>query len=110
MADTEIAGVPIPAGSQVYVTLASANHDETQVEAPREFDPHRPHVKGHLAFGKWTHFCIGAPLARLEGRVAIQALVERLPNLRLAPDHATRFGYEDNLVVAPVKALPVEWD
>lgn len=107
---TELAGVPIPKGAQVYVTLASANNDEDRFDSPETFDIHRANRRDHLGFGKWTHFCIGAPLARLEGRVAIETLLERLPGLRLAPDYATDFGYEDNLVVAPIRALRVEWD
>lgn len=109
-ARTEIAGVPIPEGARVYATLASANHDEAVFDEPAQFDIHRPNRKDHLAFGKWTHFCIGAPLARLEGRVAIQTLIERLPNLRLAPDYQRDFGYADNLIVAPVRTLRAIWD
>lgn len=108
--DTEIAGVPIPKGAQVYVTLSSANNDETRFDRSADFDIHRDNPRDHFGFGKWTHFCIGAPLARLEGRIAVETLTERLPSLRLAPDYENDFGYEDNLVVAPIRALRVEWD
>ena len=106
-ADTEVAGVHFPKGARVYLNMMSANHDEEVFEHPERFDIHRANRHEHLAFGKWAHFCIGAPLARLEGRVAIEVLIDRLPNLRLAPEHG--FGYDDNLVLPPVKALRVEW-
>lgn len=108
--DTELGGVPIPKGARVYALLASANHDEEVFDEPDRYNIHRPELKQHLAFSKWTHFCIGAPLARLEGRVAIGALIERLPNLRLAPDYERDFAYENNPVVSQLKSLRVAWD
>ena len=106
--DTEIAGVPIPKGARVYLAVMSANHDPAAFDQPEAFNIHRPDLSKHLGFGKWQHFCIGAPLARLEGRIAIEALVERLPSLRLAPDHGFSFG--NNLSITPVRALRVEWE
>ena len=108
--DTEIGGVSIPAGANVYICLAAANHDDEVFGQPERFDIHREKTAdGHLAFGRWAHFCIGAPLARLEGRVAIEALINRLPNLRLAADQGA-LEYADNPVLPAVKALRVEWD
>lgn len=108
--DTELGGVAIPKGSRVWFCMSSANHDEDVFERPEQFDIHRAELKEHLAFGRWTHFCIGAALARLEGRVALETLIERLPDLRLAPGYEQDFGYHDNLVVPLFKALRVEWD
>ena len=108
LVETEIAGVRIPAGARLYLNLMSANHDSEVFEEPERFDIHRSNLAEHLGFGKWAHFCIGAPLARLEVRTAIAALVERLPGLRLAADHG--FGFHDNMVTPPVRALRVEWD
>jgi cytochrome P450 len=79
-------GATIPAGSLVLVLWASANHDEEHFERPEEFDIHRPDAARNLAFSRGAHFCIGAPLARLELRVALQRLLARLEGLRRADD------------------------
>lgn len=107
--DTELGGVKLPAGSRLYINLSSANHDEEIFPEPERFDIHRPEAREHLAFGRWAHFCVGAPLARLEGEVALRALIERLPQIRLAPEQ-DGLGYVDNLVLPSVKSLAVEWD
>jgi cytochrome P450 len=83
--DTELAGTAIPAGSMVYALLASANHDEEQWADPERWDPERP-AAPHLAFGTGPHQCIGLHLARLELRVGVEAVLDRLPDLRLDPD------------------------
>jgi len=64
--------------------FASANHDEAVFKEPMRFDIHRANADAHLGFGHGPHFCIGASLARLEGRVALEALTQRLHNLRIA--------------------------
>ncbi len=83
--DTEIAGCPIAAGSPVGVITGSANHDERRYERAEEFDLDRP-SQNHLAFGTGQHQCLGMHLARLELRVGLDAILRRLPNLRLDPD------------------------
>jgi cytochrome P450 len=85
MRDTEIAGVKIPRGSTVYLHWGSAQRDEDVFADPNRFDLDREDLDRHFALGKWTHFCLGAPLARMEGRIALGALLERAPDLRLAP-------------------------
>jgi cytochrome P450 len=80
----DIGGVTIPAGEDLLVMWASANHDEKKFERPEEFDIFRKDVRRHVAFSKFAHFCIGAPFARLEARVALEQLLTRLPNLRRA--------------------------
>ena len=82
--DVEVGGVVIPEGSRVLLVYGSANHDERCFGDAERFDIHRSDVGEHLGFGKGTHFCVGAPLARLEQRVAFETLLARLPNLRLA--------------------------
>jgi cytochrome P450 len=77
--DTEIGGVAIPAGSMVMPLLASANRDESVFPDPDRFDIDRD-TTGHVAFGWGNHFCLGAALARLEGRVALETLLERIPD------------------------------
>jgi cytochrome P450 len=82
--DTELGGVRIPAGAVIFWMGSSANRDDTVFDHPDEFDLHRKDVSKHLGFGALTHFCPGAPLARLESRVALEALIDRMPNLRIA--------------------------
>ena len=98
----EIAGVAIPQGAAVLGVIASANRDETVFERPHELlldrQPNR-----HLGFGLGGHFCIGAALARLEGQIAIAALVERAPTLRLLDRPAWRAG----MVLRGLEALCV---
>jgi cytochrome P450 len=84
--DVELSGVTIPAGSVVQLLYGSANHDETRFPDPRAFILERPGIEQHIAFGRGTHFCLGAPLARLETQVALRTLSRRFPELRVAPD------------------------
>jgi cytochrome P450 len=79
----ELGGERIEAGETVVVSLRSANLDATHYGRPEAYDPERPEG-GHLAFGHGIHHCLGAPLARLEGQVALTALLRRFPRLRLA--------------------------
>lgn len=82
-APVELRDVTIPADSFVLVNLTLANRDPERYADPDSFDIHRQ-VEGHLAFGHGVHYCIGAPLARMEGQVGIGRLLERFPNLSLA--------------------------
>ncbi len=83
--DTEISGVPIEAGSTVMLMLAAANRDENRHADPDAFDIFRTDPKPHISFGHGPHMCLGVHLARLEMRVALELLLDRLPNLRLDP-------------------------
>jgi cytochrome P450 len=82
--DVELSGVQIPAGSHISVVIGSGNHDETVFEQPDRFDIFRDGPP-HLAFGEGPHRCLGEHLARLETTVAINALLDRLPDIRLEP-------------------------
>jgi len=82
--DVEIAGQPIPADQLLMVNVGAANRDERQWTGPHVFDPTRD-PNPHLGFGRGVHFCLGAPLARLEGRVAVNILLDRFPALRTDP-------------------------
>jgi cytochrome P450 len=84
--DTEISGTQIPAGSTVMLMLAAANRDETRFAEPDRYDIFRENPKPHISFGQGPHACIGTHLARLEMRVSLNLLLNRLPNLRLDPD------------------------
>jgi cytochrome P450 len=83
--DTELAGVPIPAGSAVMPMLGAANRDEDRYPDPDRFDIFRA-PKPHISFGHGVHVCLGMHLARLEMRVALDLLLDRLPGLRLDPE------------------------
>lgn len=105
--EVKLGDTTIPAGSLVSVNLAAANRDETRYERPDEFDIHRPQ-RTHMAFAFGPHRCLGMHLARMETTVALNALLDRLPNLRLDPEaedvHVTGLTFR-----SPV-ALPVRFD
>jgi len=84
--DTEISGVTIEAGSTVMLMLAAANRDENRHADPDAFDIFRTEPKPHISFGHGPHMCLGVHLARLEMRVALELLLDRLPGLRLDPE------------------------
>jgi cytochrome P450 len=83
--DTAIGGCPVPAGTLVSLVLGSANHDEAHWDDPESWSIDRPAEPSHIAFGWGRHLCIGMHLARMELRVGINAVLDRLPNLRLDP-------------------------
>lgn len=80
--DTEVGGVPIPAGATVMLILASGNHDPTRFPNPEKLDIRRKNAIEHLAFGKNWHFCLGAPLARFEIGLVLDKLLETMPHMR----------------------------
>lgn len=102
MEDIEIAGHVVKKGRSAVTLIAAANRDPRHFEHPDTFDVRRK-VSQHLAFGFGIHHCLGAPLARLEARVALSALVERFPNLELAGEPR----YRDNFVLHGLEHLPV---
>jgi cytochrome P450 len=100
-----IDGVTIPRGAQILLSLQSANHDHHQFPDPDRLDLNRA-TNGHLAFGRGAHYCIGAPLARLEGRIALGLLLRRFPTMRLATDPAS-LPRRDSLLMNTVTTLPI---
>ncbi len=84
--DTEIDGVPIPAGSTIMLMLAAANREETRYPDPDRFQLGREDPKPHISFGQGPLLCLGMHLARMEIEVALNLLLDRLPDLRLDPD------------------------
>jgi len=98
-------GMTIPKGELVLAVIASANRDEQQFPEPDRLDLTREANK-HLAFGLGAHYCVGAPLARLEGQIAVQSLVARLPNLRLAAAPGA-LRWRPGGTVRGLEALPV---
>jgi cytochrome P450 len=103
----ELAGVTIPAGGQVIISLAAANHDRDRWDDAETLDLDRPPVR-HLAFGHGIHFCLGAALARMEGDLALASLLRRFPELRLGvPAEDLHWGHGDGLVLRGLSELPV---
>ncbi len=84
--DVELAGGVIPAFERVALSLWGANRDPEVFDRPDEFDVNRPDVRRHIAFGHGIHFCLGAPLGRLEGRIMFERIARDLPDLQLAVD------------------------
>jgi cytochrome P450 len=105
--DTEVCGVPIPAGSVVLANIGSANRDESRWDHPERFDIFRE-PKAHLAFAAGPHTCLGMHLARMETAVVVNALLDRLPNLRLDPDQEP--PQITGLTFRSPSALHVVWD
>ncbi|WP_208614495.1 cytochrome P450 family protein [Streptomyces regalis] len=101
----EIAGITVGKGEPVMVGLTAANRDASRYAAPDTFDIRRD-ARGHVAFGHGIHFCLGAPLARLEARTAIRSLLERAPGL--APDGPPG-EWLPGMLVRGVRSLPVRW-
>jgi cytochrome P450 len=100
--DMSIGGVDIPRGETMMLLLAAAHRDPAVTERPDEFDPTRAAIR-HLAFGLGPHFCLGAPLARLEANVALSAVTKRFPNARLETEPA----YKPNVTLRGVADLVV---
>ncbi len=87
--DIECHGQVVPAGSALLLMLASANHDERRFEDPDRFDIHRT-IGQHVTFGYGTHYCLGVALARLEGRIALDEVLDRFPDWEIDTAAATR--------------------
>jgi cytochrome P450 len=83
---TELAGVPIPAGTPVFVANCAASRDARQFECPAEFRVERENVRRHLGFGHGIHTCPGAPLARSEARITIERLLDRTTDIRISQE------------------------
>jgi len=101
----ELAGVTIPAGSVVILSLLGANRDPARFDRPDRLDLARGD-NPQLAFGHGIHHCLGAPLARMEGAIAIGSLLARYPDLRLAVP-AEALDWRASLVMHGLAALPV---
>ncbi|GGE51560.1 cytochrome P450 [Pullulanibacillus camelliae] len=98
-------GQAISKGELILIALDSANHDPEPFQKPEAFDITRQYNR-HLAFGKGIHFCLGAPLARLEGEVALLALLARYPHLQLAAEPST-FEWRPGILIRGLKHLPI---
>jgi cytochrome P450 len=106
--DIEVGGVHIPAGSSIIPALESANFDPSAFDRPAEFDLAREGRHAQLTFSSGQHFCVGAPLARLELQVGLTALLCRLPELRLTAP-ADRLARRDDVFFPGFAEIPVAW-
>jgi cytochrome P450 len=102
-ADMTIGGVDVPAGDIMMLLLAAAHRDPDEFDRPDTFDPDRKALR-HLGFGRGAHYCLGAPLARLEAGVALTAVTARFPGARLASEPQ----YKANVTLRGLSALSVE--
>jgi cytochrome P450 len=89
--DTELAGVPIPKGATIWVMFGAANRDDARYEHPDVLDPERPGLFQHLAFGRGPHYCLGAPLARLEAIIALRMLTRRYERIDVVDEASLRY-------------------
>jgi len=101
--DMEIKGRHIQKGQSIIVLIGSANHDPDVFRHPEQLDITRKEAS-HIAFGRGIHHCLGAPLARLEGRIAFEAILERFADIHLLTDHPP---FKDNVVLRSLQSLPV---
>jgi len=106
--DVEVGGAPIPRGARIAIVNGSANRDESVFDASERFDIAKKRDKANLAFGRGTHYCLGANLARSEARISFEMLSARIPSIRLATGAPT--GYARNVTVRMPLGLLVEWD
>ncbi|MDQ2635915.1 MAG: cytochrome P450, partial [Actinomycetota bacterium] len=100
--DMTIGDRPIPKGDTMLLLIAGAHRDPSVADRPDEFDPDRKSIR-HLGFGKGPHFCLGAPLARLEASIALSAVTARFPDARLAGEPV----YKPNVTLRGLASLPV---
>jgi len=112
---TTVGDVDIKAGTPVMLLNGAANRDPRRFECPHDFRIDRPNAQAHIAFGRDAHSCPGGPLARAEGRVSLERILERMGNIRLSEQHhgpadARRFRYEPTWVLRGLTELHLEFD
>jgi cytochrome P450 len=107
LTSVEVAGVRIPEGAKLLLALCSGNRDDAQFPNPERLDLERDNAKAHLSFGFGIHYCLGAPLARLELKVILEELTQRLPSLRLVAGQPWEFP--PNTSFRGPASLWVEW-
>ncbi len=106
--DTEIGGVAIPADARLLLSLGAANRDPDMFEDPDVFDVARANAREHLSCGQGPHLCLGAPLARMQGRVMLEELTRSLPDMQLEADH--RYEFAPNISFRGPLSLPATWE
>lgn len=112
---TEVGGVDIKAGTPVMLLNGAANRDPDRFECPHEFRVDRPNAEAHIAFGRGIHSCPGGPLARVEGRVSLERILDRMRDIRLDEEHHgprgdRHFRYEPTWVLRGLSKLHIEFE
>jgi cytochrome P450 len=105
--DTTLGGIDLPAGTRIFLNFASANHQADRFPDPERFDIAREGANRHISFGKGIHFCLGSGLARMEARIVLELLSQRVPSLRLVDDQELTFF--PNITFRGPESLLVEW-
>jgi cytochrome P450 len=105
-----VGGVDIAAGTVVMVLPGAANRDPRRFENPHEFDLRRKNVREHMAFARGVHSCPGAPLARVEGRVSLERILDRMSHIAIDEAHhgpagQRRYSYEPTYILRGLSAL-----
>jgi cytochrome P450 len=108
-AEANIGGQKIPSGQRVIVFIGSANHDESVFNDPESFVTDRHNSNAHLAFGYGVHFCLGAPLARLETHIVLKTIIDRLHDLILEPECKEKLRPLHNFFFQGVSSLPLDF-
>ena len=111
---TTVGGVDIAAGTPVMLLNGAANRDPRRFECPAEFRIDRPNAQAHIAFGRGAHSCPGGPLARAEGRVSLERILDRMRDIRLSEEHHgppgdRRFNYEPTWILRGLTELHLEF-
>ncbi len=105
--EVEVGGVTIPAKALIYGLVASGNRDESHFHNPDAFEPEREKSGHNMVFGHGIHYCVGAPVVKLEARVALEVLHQRFPHLHLAPNQPP-LRYLPGLLLRGLASLPIE--
>ena len=111
---TTVGGVDMPAGTTVMLLLGAANRDPRRFEDPGEFDVERTNARQHIAFGHGVHTCPGAPLARAEGLLALERILDRMHDIRISeaehgPEDARRYEYAPTYILRGLQRLHLEF-
>jgi cytochrome P450 len=112
---TTLGGVDIAAGTPVMLLNSAANRDPERFECPAEFRADRPNAQAHVAFGRGAHSCPGGPLARAEGRVSLERILDRVRDIRLSEEHHgppgdRTFRYEPTWILRGLTELHLTYE
>ncbi|OBK84304.1 cytochrome P450, partial [Mycolicibacter sinensis] len=112
---TTVGETTVPAGTTVMLLPGASNRDPRKFEQPDDFRLDRPNVREHVAFGRGVHSCPGAPLARAEGRISLNRILDRMANIRICeerhgPPDARRYNYEPTFIMRGLQDLHLEFD